>query len=96
MCAVSNIAVFCSSLISCFPGILLRYFLDDFEMASVSPVTKDDGGGGGGECVVVVVHKDSEQRSLSSPASFVLVIVFLFLVFLFCLVCFVLDVCYVC
>jgi hypothetical protein len=33
MCAVPNTAVFCSSLISCFPGMLLRYFLDDFEMA---------------------------------------------------------------
>ena len=30
MCAVPNMAVFCSSLISCFPGMLLRYFLNDF------------------------------------------------------------------
>jgi len=31
MCAVPNAAVFCSSLISCFPGVLLRYCLTDFE-----------------------------------------------------------------
>ena len=30
MCAVSNMAVFCSSLTSCFPGVLLRYFVNDF------------------------------------------------------------------
>jgi len=27
MCAVPNMAVFCSSLASCFPGMLLTYFL---------------------------------------------------------------------
>ena len=27
MCAVPNMAVFCSSLTSCFPGMLLTYFL---------------------------------------------------------------------
>jgi len=31
MCAVPNMAVFCSSLTSCFPGMLLTYFLNDFE-----------------------------------------------------------------
>ena len=30
-------AVFCISLISCFPGTLLRYFLNDFEMVPVAP-----------------------------------------------------------
>jgi hypothetical protein len=35
MCAGSNMAVFCSSLISCFPGILLTHFLNDFEIVSV-------------------------------------------------------------
>jgi hypothetical protein len=30
VCAVPSMAVFCSSLISCFPGTLLRYFLNDF------------------------------------------------------------------
>ena len=29
MCAVPNMAVFCSSLTSCFPCILLTYFLND-------------------------------------------------------------------
>jgi len=28
MCAVSNLAVFCSSLTSCFPGMLLTYVLN--------------------------------------------------------------------
>jgi uncharacterized membrane protein len=31
-CAVPNIAVFCSSLTSWFPGMLLTYFLNDFEV----------------------------------------------------------------
>jgi hypothetical protein len=38
MCAVANIAVFCSSLIWYLPGVLLRYFLNDFEMVPVVPV----------------------------------------------------------
>jgi len=29
-CAVPNMAVFCSALTSCFPGMLLTYFLNDF------------------------------------------------------------------
>ena len=37
-CAVPNMAVFCSSLISCFPGILLKYFLNDFEIVPVAPI----------------------------------------------------------
>jgi hypothetical protein len=32
MCAVPNMAVFCSSLTSWFPGVLLTYFVNDFEM----------------------------------------------------------------
>ena len=32
MCAVPNMAVFCSSLTSCFPVMLLTYFLNDFEI----------------------------------------------------------------
>jgi hypothetical protein len=34
MCAVPNMAVFCSSLTSCFPGMLLTHFLNDFEICS--------------------------------------------------------------
>ena len=37
MCAVPNMAVLCSSLTSCFPGMLLTYFLNDFEIAPVAP-----------------------------------------------------------
>ena len=36
-CAVPCMAVFCSSLILCFPGMLLRYCLSDFEMVPVAP-----------------------------------------------------------
>ena len=36
MCAVSNMDVFCRSLILFFPGMLLRYFLNDFEMIPVA------------------------------------------------------------
>ena len=38
MCAVPNMAVFCSSLILCFAVTLLMYFLNDFEMVQVVPV----------------------------------------------------------
>jgi hypothetical protein len=37
MCAVPNTAVFCSSN-SWFPGLLLMYFLNDFEMVSMVPI----------------------------------------------------------
>ena len=39
VCAVPNMAVFWISLSSCFRGIFLTYFLNDFEMVPVSPVT---------------------------------------------------------
>ena len=38
MCAVPNVDVLCSSLTSCFPGMLLTYFLNDFEIVSVVPI----------------------------------------------------------
>ena len=38
VCAVPNMAVFCSSLNSCFPGVLLTYFLSDFEIVPVAPI----------------------------------------------------------
>ena len=38
MCAVPNMAVFCSSFTSWFPGMLLMYFLNDFEMVPVAPI----------------------------------------------------------
>jgi hypothetical protein len=38
MCAVPNMAVFCSSLTSWFPGMALTYFLNDSEMVSVAPI----------------------------------------------------------
>ena len=41
MCAVPNMAVFCSSLTSWFPGMLLTYFLNDFEIVPVVPIITD-------------------------------------------------------
>ena len=38
MCAVPNMAVFCSSFTSCFPGMLLTYFLNDSEIVPVAPI----------------------------------------------------------
>ena len=38
MCAVPNMAVFCSSLTPCFPGMLLMNFLNDFEIVPVAPI----------------------------------------------------------
>jgi len=38
MCAVPNMAVFCSSLTSWFPGMPLTYFLNDLEIVPVAPV----------------------------------------------------------
>jgi len=38
MCAVPNMAVFCSSLTWWFPGMLLTYILNDFEMVPVAPI----------------------------------------------------------
>ena len=38
MCAVPNMAVFCSSLTSCFPVMLLTYFLNDFEIVPVAAI----------------------------------------------------------
>ena len=37
-CAVPNMAVFCSSLTSWFPGMLLTYFLNVFEIVPVAPI----------------------------------------------------------
>ena len=38
ICSVPNMAVFCSSLTSCFPGMLLTYFLKEFEIVPVAPI----------------------------------------------------------
>ena len=38
MCAVPNMAVCCSSLTSWFPGMLLTYFLNVFEIVPVAPI----------------------------------------------------------
>ena len=38
VCTVPNMAVFCSSLTSWFPGMLLTYFLNNFEIVPVAPI----------------------------------------------------------
>ena len=38
MCAVPNMAAFWSSLTSFFPGMLLTYFLNDFEIVLVAAI----------------------------------------------------------
>ena len=38
MCAVPNMAVFCSSLTSWFPGMLLTYFPNVFQIVPVAPI----------------------------------------------------------
>ena len=38
MCAVRSTADCCSSLTSCFPGMFLRYFLNDCEVDPIAPV----------------------------------------------------------
>jgi len=38
MCAVANMAAFCSSLTSWFSGMSLTYFLNDLEMVPVAPI----------------------------------------------------------
>ena len=38
MCALPSMAVFCSSLTSWFPGMLLTYFLNDFDILPVAPI----------------------------------------------------------
>jgi len=38
MCAVPNMAVFCSSLTLWFPGMSLTYYLNDLEMVPVAPI----------------------------------------------------------
>ena len=41
MCAVPNMAVFCSYLTSWFPGMLPTYFLNVFEIVPVAPIITD-------------------------------------------------------
>ena len=50
MCAVPDIAVFCSSFTSCFPGMLLTYFLNDSETVPCAPIIT------GITCVFYIPH----------------------------------------
>jgi hypothetical protein len=57
MCAVPNMAVFCSSLTSWLSGILLTYFLNDFEMVPVAPI------------VIIIIIMSSGVGSTSSSSN---------------------------
>ena len=57
MCAVPNMAVFCSSFMSWFPGMLLIYFLNDFEMVQVTPIIT-------GITIVFNFHMSSNRAGL--------------------------------
>ena len=48
-CTVLSMAVFCSSLMSCFPGMRIRHFLNDSEMVPLAHTTA-------GVSVVVTFH----------------------------------------
>jgi len=52
MCAVPNMAVFWNSLTSCFPCILLMYFLNDFEVVPVAPIMT----GITGIIIIIILH----------------------------------------
>ena len=38
MCAVPNMAVFCRSSTTCYPGVLFTYFLNDSEIVPAAPI----------------------------------------------------------
>jgi hypothetical protein len=52
MCAVPNMAVFCSSFTSWSPGTLLMYFLNDFEMVII--------------IIIIIISSSSSSSSSSS------------------------------
>ena len=56
MCAVPNMAVFCSSLTSWFPCMSLTYFLNDLEMVPVAPIIT-------GITLVIIIIIKSQQFS---------------------------------
>ena len=73
MCAVPNMAVLCSSLILCFPGMLLRYSLNGLGIISTCPYyywyiiinscCRGEGGSGGGEVSICYIHLPECIRS---------------------------------
>ena len=67
MCAVPNMAVFSSSLTSCFPGILLTYFLNDLEIVPVAPIVTG----------ITFVLLSSTSSLSSSPLCRVFILIFL-------------------
>ena len=61
MCEVPNMTVFCSSLTSCFPSMLLTYFLNDVEIVPVAPIVT-------GKTFVFIFH----MRCISIVKSYIL------------------------
>ena len=62
VCAVPNMAVFCSSLTSCFPGMLLTYFLNDFETVPVAPIIT-----GIIFVIIIIIICESREWELFTP-----------------------------
>jgi hypothetical protein len=62
MCAVLNMAVLCSFLNSRFPGMVITYFLNDFEMVSVALIITG---------IIIIINCNSVftwwQQSLHQP-----------------------------
>ena len=58
MCAVSNMAVFCSSLASCIPGMLLTYFLSNFRIFPVAPIIT------GIIIIIIIIISSSSSRKV--------------------------------
>jgi len=61
MCAVPNMAVFCSSLTSCFPGLLLTYFLNDSETGPVAHIIT------GITFIIIIIIYESREWELFTP-----------------------------
>ena len=80
MCAVPNMAVFCSSLTSYFPGMLHTYFLNDFEIVPVAPTIT-------GITFVVTFHMRyiSFLRSLYFRIFSVIIIINIIIIVIICL-----------
>jgi len=56
---VPNTAVFCSSLISRFPGFCSGYCLNDFEMAPVAPII----------IIIIIIINDRQPITQTNSAA---------------------------
>ena len=73
MCAVPNVAVFWSSLTSCFPSMLLTYFPNDFEIVPVAPIIT-------GITFVFTFHTSCISIVRIFSASFIIIIIIIIII----------------